>query len=104
MRLAREIVTLYHGENAANDAELQFQKVFSEGGIPEDMPQAKVEKGTLLVDLIATQGLAPSKSEAKRLIQQNAVKLNERPITSIDAPAEEGILKVGKRKFLKISL
>lgn len=103
MRLAKEIVTLYHGIAAAEAAGKQFEKVFSDGGAPDDMPEVKAEKGMLLVDLIAKNKLAPSKSEAKRLMQQGAVKLNEKVVKDLEAKAEKGTLKVGKRKFVKIS-
>jgi tyrosyl-tRNA synthetase len=103
-RLAKEITALYHGIAAAEEAGKQFSKVFSDGGVPDDMPTVKAPKGSVLVDLIVRNKLAPSKSEAKRLIQQGAVKLNETVITDIEAKAEKGILKVGKRKFVKISL
>ncbi|MFA6522907.1 MAG: tyrosine--tRNA ligase [Candidatus Peribacteraceae bacterium] len=103
-RLAKEITALYHGIAAAEEAGKQFSKVFSDGGVPDDMPTVKAPKGSALVDLIVRNKLASSKSEAKRLIQQGAVKLNETVITDIEAKAEKGILKVGKRKFAKIVL
>jgi len=103
-RLAREIVTLYHSKDAAEKAEQAFNKVFKEKGTPDDIPEAKAKKGTLLIDVIVENGLAPSKSEARRLMQQSGVQLNDQPVTEIDAKTEEGILKVGKRKFLKIRL
>ncbi len=102
MRLARELVTLYHGGDAALWAEKEFENIFKDKGLPKDMPEAVIEKGSLLVDVMASNDLVASKSEAKRLIQQGGVKLNDKTISSIDAPAEEGILKVGKRKFARI--
>ncbi|MEK7218458.1 MAG: tyrosine--tRNA ligase [Patescibacteria group bacterium] len=104
MRLAREVVTLYHGADAAKTSEEEFQKVFSKGGLPEEMQEVTVEDSTLLVDLIAKEKLAPSKAEARRLIQQSAVKMNDETVTTIDAKATQGVLKVGKRKFLKVTL
>ncbi|MDD4319640.1 MAG: tyrosine--tRNA ligase [Candidatus Peribacteraceae bacterium] len=104
MRLAREIVTLYHGADAAISAEREFQNVFSQGGVPEDMPDVKAEKGSLLLDVIVKNKLAPSKSETRRLIEQGAVSLNEEKITAVDAAAKEGILKVGKRKFVRLQI
>ena len=112
MRLAREIVTLYHGEEAAKQAESEFQKVHKEKGIPESTPEVKVAKGSHIIDIIVEHKLAPSKSEAKRLIEQGGVHLNERGVSDINAKVEEGlttealakevILKVGKRRFLKL--
>jgi len=101
-RLAREIVTLYHGEKAALAAEQEFINVFKEGGLPEDMPEVKVKKGTPLIDVLVKEKLIASKSEARRLVEQGGIKVNDKPVTSIDATMEEGIVRVGKRKFLKI--
>jgi tyrosyl-tRNA synthetase len=74
------------------------------GGLPEDIPEATVKKGTLLIDVLVEHSLVSSKSEARRLIGQNGIKLNDKAVTTDDAVAEEGVVKVGKRKFLKISI
>jgi tyrosyl-tRNA synthetase len=103
-RLAKEIVTLYHGAKAAEKAEKEFTNVFTDGGVPEDIPEVKVKKGTLVIDVIVENTLAPSKSEAKRLVEQGGVKIDDDTVTTIDTPIREGILKVGKRKFLKVSV
>ncbi len=102
MRLARDIVTLYHSAEAAEAAEKEFENVFSKGGLPEDIPEVKAKKGTSLIDLLVQEKLISSKSEARRLVEQGGIKLNDTVIDSIDALAEKGIVKVGKRKFLKI--
>ncbi len=104
MKLAREVVTLYYGADAAQAAEQEFQQVFADKGVPDDLAEVTVQKETLLVDLIAKEKLAPSKTEARRLIQQGAVKIDDKVITTIDAKVEAGVLKVGKRKFLKVTL
>jgi len=104
MHLAREVVTLYHGADAAAHAESEFTKVFADKGIPEDMPEVSLQKGMTYVDLLVHEKLLTSKSEAKRLIEQGGLKLNDQTVSSIDATVEEGVLKVGKRKFLKITI
>jgi tyrosyl-tRNA synthetase len=103
-RLAAEIVTLYHGAAAAESAAKAFDAVFKDGGVPDDMTEASVKKGTLLVDVLVKEKLVTSKSEAKRVIEQGGVKMNDKTVPSIDAKAESGVLRVGKRKFLKINL
>ena len=103
-RLAREIVTLYHSADAAAKAEEEFQRVFKDHGLPDEMPEATVKKGTLLIDVITEHGLAASKSEAKRLIQQGGVHVNDAVVEGIEAEVEEGIVKVGKRKFLRVKV
>ncbi len=103
-RLAREIVTLYHGADAATRAEESFNRVFKEKELPENIPEVTVKKGTPLLDVLTQEKLAPSKSEARRLIAQGGVKVNDTVVQSTDAPAEQGIVKVGKRKFLRLTL
>jgi len=103
-RLAKEIVTLYHSAEAAEAGEKEFENVFKGGGVPDDMPEAKVKKGSALIDVLVDEGLIASKSEARRLVEQGGIKLNDTPVSSIEAEVEEGICKVGKRKFLKLSL
>lgn len=102
MRLAKEIVTMYHGEKAATKAESHFQSVFSKGGTPDDIPQVEAKKSEALIDLLVRAKIVSSKSEARRLIDQKAVTMNDKPVASHDQLAEKGIVKVGKRKFVKI--
>lgn len=103
VQLAKEIVKLYHGDVAAEKEAEQFETVFHSGGVPEDIPQVKAKRGTGLLNFIVQEKLAPSKSEARRLIEQRAVSLDDTKITSIDAEVATGVLKVGKRKFVKIT-
>lgn len=104
MRLAREIVTLYHGADPAKEAEEEFQTVHKDKGIPADIPDVQCQKDDLLIDVIAKEKLVASKAEARRLIEQGGVKMNEKPVEKIDARVENGILKVGKRKFVRINI
>lgn len=101
MRLAKEIVTLYHGKDAAAKAESAFENVFAKKGVPDEMPEYKAKKGESLVDALVNSGSVSSKSEARRLIEQGGVKVNDKTIQSVDATATSGIVKVGKRKFVK---
>jgi len=102
MRLARELVTDYHSADAAIKAEEEFNAVFTKGGIPEDMPEVKAAKGELLIDLLLRAEVVASKSEARRLIDQKAVSIDGVTVELQDHTAEKGIVKVGKRKFVKI--
>lgn len=103
-RLAREIVTLYHGKDAAAKAEKEFEAVFTEKGIPEDVKEVKVKKESLLLDVLLKEGLIASKGEGRRLIEQRGVTVNDVAVTAVDQKVEEGICKVGKRKFLRVLL
>lgn len=102
MKLAREIVTMYHSADAAKAAEAEFENVFKNKGVPDDMPEYKAKKGESLIDALVASKSVASKSEARRLIEQGGIKVNDVPVKSIDAKAEAGIVKVGKRKFLKV--
>jgi tyrosyl-tRNA synthetase len=102
VKLAKAIVALYHGEDAGEKEAAAFESQFHDKQVPTDIPQVKAKKGTALLDLMVAENLAPSKSEARRLIEQGAVKLDDNVIDSIEAKVEAGTLKVGKRKFVKI--
>jgi tyrosyl-tRNA synthetase len=102
--LAKEIVTLYHGADAAQKAHDEFIRVFSEKALPTDIRTVTAKKGTLILELMVQEKLASSKSDARRLIEQGGVKIDDASVSSIDATVASGILKVGKRKFVRIAL
>jgi tyrosyl-tRNA synthetase len=105
MELAREIVSIFHGDAAARGAEEHFRTVFQERELPPDMPTHVVEAPINIVDLLATSGLASSKGEARRLIQQGGVRLDGNKVSSIErlvTVEKDAVLQVGKRKFLKL--
>ncbi len=112
-KLAGLLVKQFHGEPAARAAEGHFNQVFRKRETPEEIkefkvPAALIKEGKVSpVDLLAESKLAPSRAEAKRLIQQGAVDLDGArladPNTPI-SPKSGAILKVGKRQFLKIIL
>ncbi|MFC4766953.1 tyrosine--tRNA ligase [Effusibacillus consociatus] len=108
MRLAREIVTRYHGEEAAKAAEEHFKTVFQQGSIPDNIPEVRLDAGTYwIVKLLTDTNLCPSNGEARRMIQQGGVKINGEKVDSAETQIalEDGmILQVGKRKFAKILL
>src|SRR3989338_4320120 len=80
-RLAREMVTIYHGEKAAREAEAEFEKIFKQKEKPSDMPVFRGKKSRYLItDLLVETGLASSKTDARRLIEQRGVKINDEVI------------------------
>ncbi|MBN1994825.1 MAG: tyrosine--tRNA ligase [Anaerolineae bacterium] len=105
MELAREIVAIFHGNKAAAEAEEHFVRVFQERQLPEEMPDFGLAHPTNIVDLLTQAGLASSKSEARRLIQQGGVRVDGQRVESIERVVEPGIgtiIQVGKRKFLRL--
>ena len=104
--LARKIVTLYYDENKAIEAENHFNKVTVSKGVPDDIDDYQLKEDDLLVNIIADSGLLNSKSESRRMIKQSAVKIDGETVTDIHhkiTTPGSFILKVGKRKFLKVS-
>ena len=100
-RLASEIVTLYHGADAAVKASEEWAKVFSNKEKPSDIEEVMVHS-TYIVDALVETKLAVSKSEAKRLIAQKGVKIDDRVATEESLLKSGNILQVGKRKFIRI--
>ena len=104
--LARKIVSLYHNDRLAEKAERHFNEVVVGKGVPDDIPVYSISKEDLIVNIIFNSGLLKSKGEARRMIKQGAVKLDEERVDDIKAtilPDQEQILKVGKRRFLKVN-
>jgi tyrosyl-tRNA synthetase len=102
-RLAREVVKIYHGSQAANEAEENFNRIFSEKKLPDDMPEYKVRQPARLTEILTASGLCASNGEVKRLIKQNAISIDDAKISDIDLEiVKPVIIKVGKRRFLKV--
>jgi len=112
MRLAREIVSMYHSFEAAEEAEKEFINIFQKKELPDAISEVMV--GHLLVNgkiclpnLLVEADLTASTSEARRLIQQGAVKIEGEKAEDPDAyivPVDQMIIKVGKRKFVRIRI
>lgn len=105
MQLAKEIVTLYHGEDMAKISEERFKKVFQKGEIPKDILTVKVDPETFNIeDVIVANGLVKSKSELRRLASQGGVKINSEKIEKLSEIKldKELIIQIGKKKFIKI--
>jgi tyrosyl-tRNA synthetase len=102
MKLALEIVRMYHSEKEARTAENYFIKTFSEKEIPKNLPEFKPDEYDI-VSILTESKLALSKSAARRVIEQGGVKVDGKVITKIDYIVSPGsILQKGKIKFLKI--
>tara|TARA_B100001996_G_scaffold211701_1_gene162484 strand:+ start:463 stop:1668 length:1206 start_codon:yes stop_codon:yes gene_type:complete len=104
-KLAREIVSIYYDNNAASQAEENFDIVIVNKGIPKDIKEVVIDKTIKLVDFLLNYDLVSSKGEAKRLIKQSAVRINDNVITDLHLNLEvstDYTIKVGKRRFIKI--
>ncbi|MBI5753569.1 tyrosine--tRNA ligase [Candidatus Peregrinibacteria bacterium] len=106
MRLAHELVTLYHDKKSAEQAEAEFVEIFTNKGLPKNIPAQKFSKNKInIVELLAESKLVASKGEARRLIEGGGVRIDGNKVASheenIDL-SQEKLLQVGKRKFLKV--
>lgn len=107
MRLAREIVSLYHGDTAAREAEEDFKRVFQKGKLPSEIAEYKFVQPVGLVEMMVKANLASSKSDARRLIEQNGVKINSETVSDINfklKKSQEFVIQVGKRKFARVTI
>jgi len=105
IRLAKEIITMYHTNADADKAEEKFRLVFSRGDIPEDIPEIKVsETEVWLPRFLADNNMVTSTSEGRRMLKQGAVKVDGDKYSEENLIIANGmVVQVGKRKFVKIS-
>jgi tyrosyl-tRNA synthetase len=112
-RLSREIVELYHGQEAAVAAERQFEKVFARKELPDEMPRLVLHSSDMtdgkawVVKMLVMAGFANSNGEARRLIQQGGVRINQEDVTldNCDVCVNDGdVLQAGKRRFAQIAI
>jgi len=107
-KLAWEIVKMYHGRKKADEAQEEFAKVFQKREAPLKVKELKIKSKVLnLIDFLGKNKLVKSKSEAKRLIKEGAVEVNQLPITNYQLPVKikDGtIIRVGKKRFIKVKL
>ena len=103
--LARAIVELYHGGDAAKEAEQHFDRVIVNKDIPNEMDEVELSDDTQLIEVISNEGLTNSKGEARRLIKQGAIRIDDKKITDMNyilLKGKEVVIKVGKRRFIKV--
>jgi tyrosyl-tRNA synthetase len=107
-RLARTFVRMYHSDAAAKEAEAQFDKIFIDKEIPDNIEEYVIPNGTEVASLVSfmlASKLATSKGDARRLIEQGGVSIDGERVNDVNAQVpvtKQFILKVGKRRFLKV--
>ena len=106
--LGRRVVAKFHGEAAGVEASAEFARVFSQNQLPTDMPEVVVPADKIgVLTLMVKAGLAPSTSEARRLVQAGAVHVGEDKVSDVRLeiqPKDGLILRSGKRGFAKIKV
>jgi len=105
--LARTLVTMYHNKDAAEIAQVEFDNIFINKGLPDEIEEFNIgdKKDINILDLIILVNFAPSKGEARRLLTQGGVSIDGEKISDVQSSisVKTGmILKVGKRKFIKL--
>ncbi|NLG33576.1 MAG: tyrosine--tRNA ligase [Syntrophomonadaceae bacterium] len=104
IRLAREIITMYHDAVSADNAEERFKLVFSQGSIPQDIPEVEVKEEQIwLPKFLHDNKLVSSTSDGRRMLQQEAVRVNGEKYSEENLPTQDNmVIQVGKRKFVRI--
>lgn len=107
--LAYEVTKIVHGEEEANKAKKAAEALFGGAGNTQDMPTVAAETGKKLLDVLTAGKVFASKSEGRRLIQQNGLSLNDAKVTDVDYILQdsdftdgEAIVKKGKKKYFKL--
>ncbi len=106
-RLAKELVRMYYDAETAKKAEQEFEKIFKDKEKPTEIEEKKIEPTNNLIDLLTQLEMVSSKSEARRMVQQGGVKINDVKVEDFEKEIEvkDGdVVQVGKRKFVKIVL
>ncbi len=106
MQLAAEIVEIFHGHAAAQEAEAHFRTVFQARELPDEMPEFALDGPLTLLDLLQKAGLIASRSEGRRLLEQGGLKLDGQRLDQLDTVIEPGasrVLQIGRRRFLRLT-
>lgn len=104
-QLARTLVRMYHSQTSADNSEKEFDKIFVQKSIPDNIEEFKRSESINIIALLTDAKLAASKGEARRLIDQGGVSIDDERVTDPNLllpDKDEFILKVGKRRFLKV--
>jgi len=110
--LAKTLVTRFHSQAAADQAEKEFEEVFVNKGLPSDIPEKKVQvaqaQGIWICKFLTDLEMVASNSEARRMIESNAVEINSEKVKDAQMKLavkanDSWVIKVGKKKFLKVS-
>ena len=105
MKLALEITDIFYGEGDAQKAQEAFVKVFQQRDLPDEMPEYTLKKGESVLEVLEAGGMIKSRGEGRRLIKQNGVRLDKEILTDPNQPfPRAGILRVGKRRFLRVKI
>ena len=104
-KLAENIIAQYYSNKDAEIAKAEFERVFSKKELPQDIPEYKIDGKQTILTILLKSGLVKSGNEARRLLKQGAVFLDDKKIEEENfTPSQSGSLKVGSRRFLRLVL
>lgn len=104
-RLAKNIITQYYSTKEADNAKAEFERVFSKKELPQDISEYKIDGKETIIAILIKSGLVKSGNEARRLLKQGAVFLDDKKIEEDNfTPSHSGNLKAGSRRFLRLVL
>ena len=102
MQLAAEVTSAFYSDEDAKAAEQDFVTKFQKKAIPDEMDEYTLTGEQKCLDILVDSGLVKSRTDGRNLIKQNAVRLNEELVNDWNTDLTEGVLQVGKRKFLRL--
>jgi tyrosyl-tRNA synthetase len=103
MKLAREIVEIFHGPQAAGEAQENFVRVFQQRDLPEEMSEYRLQAGQTVLDVLEASGLVATRGEGRRLVAQKGVRLDGETLEDPNQPIPHaGVLQAGKRRYLRL--
>ena len=105
LKLGEHIVSQFYNEDLAKQSRQQFEKIFSQGDVPDDIINFNLRKdgSDQIMDVLLTTKLVASKNEVRRLLKQGAITHEGQKIADENWQVQKGILKIGKRRFLRLS-
>ncbi len=105
VELGKTIVEQYYSKEAGEKAFLEFEKIFKDKGLPDEIEEFSIDSEMSLIDILIGSKILPSKSEVRRMIQQNAVSIDGNKVSDENLKLISGetkVIKIGKRKFLRV--
>ena len=106
MKLAKEIITIFHGQIKADEAEENWLNTFSKKEIPENIESINAGKNDLLIDLFLANEIVSSKTEFRRLVENGAITnlTSNQKLVSPNEKVQDGVYRIGKKRFCKIEI
>ena len=102
LQLAQTLVDMFHPKGEGAKARGRFESTFSQHQVPQDVPQIKISAGHKLLDILTFAKIIHSKNEGRRLLKEGAVTHEGKVISDENWPPQKGVVKVGKRRFLRL--